>query len=139
MVINSSTHSPDNRVQGLPSIDVQILPQEVSQAYPLGREASILAGKLQQPVPFSRSSTVAGKLQKVESRKMFSPLIHPHRRHVTLNKELRFVLVKFEDKSAQLFRQCSVKTCCLIQVLEGEYHIVCIPRHVCLPPEYAYG
>lgn len=72
MVINSSTHSPDNRVQGLPSIDVQILPQEVSQAYPLGREARILAGKLQQPVPFSRSSTVAGKLQKVESRKILS-------------------------------------------------------------------
>ena len=61
MVMNPSTHYPDNRVQGLPSVGVEVLPQEVSQAFQLGRETVLPAGKLQPPVPFSRSSPVAGK------------------------------------------------------------------------------
>ena len=44
MVINPSTHYPDNRVQGLPSVGIEVLPQEVSQAFQLGRKAVLPAG-----------------------------------------------------------------------------------------------
>ncbi len=134
MVINPSTHYPDNRVQGLPSVGVQVLPQEVSQAFQLGRKTVFPADKLQPPVPFARSAPVAGNPQKVERWKAFSPLICPHRRHVTRSHKLQFVFVKFEAKPAQPFRQRAVKAFRLMLVLEGEYHIVCIPDHVCLPP-----
>lgn len=60
MVIDPSTHDPDNRVQGLPSVGVEVLPQEVSQAFQLGRKAVLPAGKLQPPVPFARSTPVSG-------------------------------------------------------------------------------
>lgn len=132
MVINPSTHYPNNRVQGLPSVGVEILPQEVSQAFQFGREAVLPAGKLQPPVPFARSSPVAGKPQKIECLKTFSSLICPHRRHVTRSKELRFVFVKFEAKPTQSFRQHAVEAFRLMLVLEGKYHIVGISDHVCL-------
>lgn len=109
MVINPSTHYPDNCVQGLPSVGVEVLPQEVSQAFPLGREAVLPTGKFQPPVPFARSSPVASKPQKIECLKTFSSLICPRRRHVTCCKELRFVFVKFEAKPTQPFRQHAVR------------------------------
>lgn len=87
MVINLSTHSPDNHVQGSSSVGVVILPQEVSQSFQLRREAVLPAGKLQPAELFARSSPVAGKPQKVLRRKTFSSLISPHRRYVTHSKE----------------------------------------------------
>lgn len=75
MVINLPTHYPDNCVQGLPSVGVEVLPQDVSQAFQPGRKAVFPAGKLQPPVPFARSSPVAGKPQKIECLKTFSSLI----------------------------------------------------------------
>ncbi|AOM73341.1 hypothetical protein MS6198_B102 (plasmid) [Escherichia coli] len=135
MVINPSTHYPDNRVQGLPSVGIEVLPQEGSQAFQLGRKAVLPAGKLQPPVPFARSTPVAGKPQKVERRETFSSLICPRRRHVTRCKELRFVFVKFEAKPAQPFRQHAVEAFRLVLVLEGKYHIVCVSDHVCLPSD----
>ncbi len=132
MVINPSTHYPNNCVQGLPSVGAEVLRQEVSQAFQLGREAVLPAGKLQPPVPFTRSTPVAGKPQKVECRKTFSSLICLHRRQVTHSKELRFVFVKFDAKPAQSFRKHAVEAFRLMLVLEGKYHVVCISYHVCL-------
>lgn len=51
MVINPSTHYPDSHVQGLPSVGVEVLSQEVSQAFELSRETVLPAGKLQPAVP----------------------------------------------------------------------------------------
>ncbi len=134
MVINPPTHYPNNCVQDLPSVGAEVPPQEVSQAFQLGREAVLPTGIFQPPVPFACSSPVAGKPQKVERRKTFSPLICPHRRHVTRSEKLRFVFVKFEAKPAQSFPQRAVKAFSLMLVLESKYHIVCISDHVCLPP-----
>lgn len=58
MVINPSTHYPDNRVQGLPSVGGEDLPQEVSQAFQLARKAVLPAGKLQLSAPFTRSTPI---------------------------------------------------------------------------------
>ena len=93
VVVNPSTHNPDYRVQGLPSVGVELLPQKASQAFQFSSEAILPTGKLQPPVSLSRSSPVAGEPQKVERRETFSSLICPHSRHVTCSKKLRFVFV----------------------------------------------
>lgn len=127
MVINPSTHYPDNRVQGLPSVGIEVLPREVSQAFQLGRKAVLPAGKFQPLVPFARSSPVAGNPQKIERTQTFSSLICPRRRHVARSKELRFVFVKFEAKPAQPFRQHAVEAFRLVLVSSrGPFSSACV-------------
>ena len=61
MVINPSTHYPNNRVQGLPSVGIEVLPQEISQAFQFGREVVLPADKLQPSVPFGGSAPISSK------------------------------------------------------------------------------
>ncbi len=39
VVVNPSAYNPDNRVQRLPSVGIEVLPQEVSQAFQFGSKA----------------------------------------------------------------------------------------------------
>lgn len=135
VVVNPSTHYPNNRVQRLPSVGVEILPQEVSQTFQFGSKAILPTGKLQPPVSLSRSSPVAGEPQKVERRKAFPSLVCSHRRHVTRSEKLRFVFVQLKAKPAQPFRQYAVKAFRLMLLLEGKHHIICVPDHVCFSPD----
>lgn len=135
MEVDPSTDNPDNGVQGLPPVCVEVFPEKIPQPFQFDREAIFPTGKFQPPVSFARLSPVACETQKVKRSQTFSPLICLHRSHVTRRDKLRFVFVELKAKPTQSLRQYSIKALCLMLVLEGEYHIVRVPDHVCPSPD----
>lgn len=136
MVVDPSTDNPDNGVQGLPPVCAEVLPEKVPQPFQFDRKAIFPAGKFQPPVSLSRRSPVTSKAQEVKRPQTFSPLVRPHRHHVTHSDKLRFVFMKLEAKPPQPLRQYAVESlsscrCSKVNTISSAYLTMSARPRIC--------